>query len=91
MLTLTAEVVGRVLQDAVAFRRVVEESTFSSDGTLVDEVQVHPAVLHQRLAAFGGKFVVFGSTLVSAHLLFSVNGDALTIKPTPVIGIEHAF
>jgi hypothetical protein len=92
-LSLTAELLGRFSRDSIVFRHSVQNIT-NDDGSLnyVDEsTSTRVANVHQRIGAIGAKYVLYGNTLLSAHLLFSLNRAGLTVRPSPVIGIEHAF
>jgi hypothetical protein len=64
---------------------------YADDGYIDDSVSGRVANVHQLMGAIGAKYVLYGNTLLSGHVLFSLNGAGLAVRPTPVIGIEHAF
>lgn len=83
-LTIAGDVIGRVLRRSL----VVD---FWSDNLGSKFFTFKPGTIHLLLGAIGGKLKVGGQSLITASVLFPLNGGGVKPAVTPVIGFERAF
>ena len=96
-LTLTADLIGRTLQNTerlVAQQREFQFRRFgaSAIGTAVrTEFTSQSGDLNIILGSVGLKFNPFGTFLVSGNVLFSTARRGLQAKPSPVLAVDYSF
>jgi hypothetical protein len=85
--TVMGEFVGRYVRDGVVFRT----RHFDPADSGVFVVEPAEGQVNQALGAFGAKVRITGTTVIGAHLLMSLTHTGLSIRPTAILGVEHAF
>ena len=91
--TITFDLIGRSLKDAVRFSDQTENELTDPTGNFVTRTAFLPytGTLNQVLGVVGAKVLVAPHLLLTVNGMFSMNDAGLKAKFIPVLGFEYVF